>query len=157
MEERSFTHSTFVIERSYPVSPERVFSAFANAETKRRWYAASRSIDVEEFKMDFRIGGRDHAGYRFKEGSPFPGTPLLYDTVYHDIVPNRLIVSAYTMTLGDKRVSTSLNTFEFLPTDRGADMIFTEQGAYTQNSGGPQMREEGWRSLFEELAKELAG
>jgi uncharacterized protein YndB with AHSA1/START domain len=30
-------HSTFTIERTYPVSPARVFFAFADKATKRRW------------------------------------------------------------------------------------------------------------------------
>src|SRR5438093_8208249 len=100
MEQRSVIHSTFVIERSYPITPERVFAAFADPGKKRRWYAEHQSMAVEEFEMDFRVGGRDRARYRFKEGSPFPGTALTNDTTYQDIVPNRRIVIAYTMTMG---------------------------------------------------------
>ena len=39
MEKLSVTHSTFVIERSYPTTPERVFAAFADPAKKRRWLA----------------------------------------------------------------------------------------------------------------------
>jgi uncharacterized protein YndB with AHSA1/START domain len=60
------------------------------------------------------------------------------------------------MTLGDKRISSSLVTFEFLRTDKGTDLICTHQGAFFEGADGPQIREAGWRSLLEQLAQELA-
>ena len=155
MEEQSVIHSTFVIERSYPKPPERVFSAFADAAKKRRWFAEGESHEVEEFEMDFRVGGAERARYRFKEGTPFPGVALTNEGSYQDIVPNRRVVTASTMTLGDRRISASLVTVEFLPTDEGTDLICTHQGAFFEGADGPQMREAGWRQLLEQLANEL--
>lgn len=77
------------------------------------------------------------------------------DTTYQDIVLNRRVVFAYTMTLGDKRISASLATFELLRTEAGTDLIFTDQGAYFEGADGPQMREGGWRKILEDLAGEL--
>lgn len=156
MEERSVTHSTFVIERRLAAAPERVFAAFANQDQKRRWYAAERNMSLEKFEMDFRAGGRDQACFRFQEGSPFPGIPLLYDTTYQDIIPNRRIVIAYAVTLGERRISASLATFELLPSDGGTELVFTEQGAFFEGSDGAQMREQGWRKLLENLDAFLA-
>lgn len=156
MEDRSVTHSTFVIERSYPTKPERVFAAFADPAKKRRWFAEGESHEIEEFEMDFRAGGIERSRYRFKEGTPFPGTTLANDAVYQDIVPNHRVVLASTMTLGDRRISASLTTVEFLPTEKGTDLIFTHQGAFFEGSDGPQMREQGWRKILERLTKELA-
>lgn len=156
MSERSITHGSFVIERKYPAKPEKVFAAFADPAKKRRWYTESRGLDLENFTMDFRVGGHDHTQYRFKEGTPFPGDELINNACYQEIATNERIVMAYTMTMGTKRFSASLATFEFRPSVEGTEMTFTEQGAFFEGSDGPQMREAGWRELLDSLGKELA-
>jgi hypothetical protein len=60
------------------------------------------------------------------------------------------------MAMADRRISASLVTIEFLATDKGTDLIRTHQGTFFEGADGPQMREAGWRSPFEKLAKELA-
>ncbi|MFZ1136282.1 MAG: SRPBCC family protein [Candidatus Korobacteraceae bacterium] len=156
MSEPSVIHATFVIERSYPHPPQRVFAAFADPKQKRRWFGEGEHHEVEQFDLDFRVSGKEHSQYRFKEGTPFPGVALINDFNYQDIVPDRRIVTGSTMTLGDKRISCSLVTVELLPTDAGTDLICTHQGAFFEGSGGPQMREGGWRKLFDNLETELA-
>ena len=72
-EEQSVVHSTFVIERRSPKLPEEVFAAFADTATKRRWFVEGENQEVEEFAMDFRVGGTERFRYRFKPGTPFQG------------------------------------------------------------------------------------
>src|SRR6266568_3809980 len=143
MEERSVIHSTFVIERSYPAKPERVFAAFADPSKKRRWFVESGGHEVQHFDMDFRVGGKECARFRFKEGTPVQGLVCTNDTSYQDIVPNRRIVHASTMTIGERRISASLVTIELLPTDAGTDVVCTHQGAFFEGADGPAMREAG--------------
>jgi uncharacterized protein YndB with AHSA1/START domain len=155
MAEQSVIHSTFVLERSYPTTPERVFAAFADPAKKQRWFAEGHNHDVEEFEMDFRVGGTERALYRFKPGSPFPGASFMNEGCFQDIVANQRVVMASTMTFGDRRISSSLTTFELLPTEKGTDLIFTHQCAFFEGSDGPERREEGWRKLFDKLGQEL--
>jgi uncharacterized protein YndB with AHSA1/START domain len=149
MKERSVTHSTDVIERSYPTSPERVFAAFADPAKKSRWF--STGGQAGDFEMDFRAGGKERKSFRIKDGPACEN-----QTTYQDILPNRRIVFVYTMSLGDTRISSSQATVELLATENGTDLIFTEQGAFFEGADGPQIREAGWRQLLEKLASELA-
>src|SRR5262245_19372354 len=97
-------HNTFVIERSYPVAPERDFSAFSDPRKKRRWFAEGDHHDVEEFLMEFREGGMERASYRLREGTPFPGVVIAGEGIFLDIVEGRRIVSASTMSFGGKKI-----------------------------------------------------
>lgn len=148
-------HSTFVLERNYPQPPQKVFSAFSFAAKRKRWFADGDKHDVEVFQQDFRPGGHELVRYRFREGTPFPGVAIVNEGFYQDIVEDRRIVMASVMTLGDKRISASLVTIELRPSGDGTEMVFTHQGAFFEGSGGPEMREAGWRTLFDRLARVL--
>jgi uncharacterized protein YndB with AHSA1/START domain len=146
----SVVHSTFSIERTYPSPPSRVFAAFSNQGTKRRWFAEGEGWEVDEFTLDFRVGGREVSRFRFKGGAPMGN-----DTVYLDIVPERRIVLAYTMTVGDKRISVSLATVEITPSGDGTRLVYTEQGAFFDGADKPAGREAGCRHLLKRLGEEL--
>lgn len=150
MTESSVDHSTFVIERVYLVAPKRVFAAYSDPVKKRRWMVEGEGFTVESSEMDFRVEGEERSSFRFKGG------PLIKcDAVYQDIVPDRRIVLVYTMTVGDKRISSSLSTTEFVPEGDGTRLIYTEQAAFFDGADGARGREEGCRELLEQLAKEL--
>ncbi|HMC55163.1 MAG TPA: SRPBCC family protein [Gemmatimonadaceae bacterium] len=155
MSDRTVTHATYVIERSYPVAPAKVFAAFADPDRKRSWFMGSRSAG--DFEMDFRVGGREVSSASIS-GGPFKGTPLTNETVYQDIVPGERIVFAYAMIIGDHRMSASLVTVQLRPGrgGKGTDLTFTDQGAYFERSDGVKMREVGWTQLLEQLAKDVA-
>ena len=150
MTERSVQHATFTIERVYGASAARVFKAFADPAAKRRWFVEGEGWDVEEFTMDFRVGGEERGRFRFRGG------PLIRnDTVYQDIVPDRRIIVAYTMTVGENRISASLATMQFDPAAAGTRLTFTEQGAYLDGYADAAEREQGFRGLLDQLEAEL--
>ena len=146
MTERAVRHAKFTIERTYPVSRERVFKAFSDARSKAKWFVGPDDWDKSDHKLDFREGGRESVS-----GGP-PGGPVhVFDGTYHDIVPNERIVTTYQMHLDKTRISVSLATFEFKPAGSGTRLILTEQGAFLDGFDKPEMREEGTRSLLDQL------
>lgn len=143
-------HSSFSIERDYPAAPARVFAAFAHGATKRRWFAEGEGWTVDQFTLDFRVGGRETSRFRFGDGEPMGN-----DTVFFDIVLDRRIVFAYTMLVGERRHSVSLATVEIVPRDTGSRLVYTEQGAFFDGGKEPEVREVGCRELLDQLAAEL--
>jgi len=155
MPEPAVTHSTFVVERSYPQPPERVYSAFAQPARKRHWYAEG-DHEIQEFEMEFRVGGSERLHYRFKPGHPIAGSEIVNQSTFQDIVPEKRIVATAKMSLNGKPISITLLTFEFLASDSGTDLVLTNQGTFVDWPDGAKMIEQGWRGLFESLGKELA-
>jgi uncharacterized protein YndB with AHSA1/START domain len=151
MPQRSVTHATFRIERVYDAKPAEVFAAYADPEARRRWFVEGEGWEVESCHLDFRQGATERSTFRFRGG------PLVSnDTTYFDIVENQRFVFAYTMVVGDNRISASLSTVELIPEGDGTRHIYTEQGAYLDGYDKVEQREAGCRQLYEALAQELA-
>lgn len=150
-DQHSAVHSTFRIERVYPAAPARVFAAFADQQTKRRWFAEGEGWDVEQFAVDFRVGGQETARFRFTGGPPMGS-----DTIYLDIVPQQRLVFAYTMLADGKRMSVSLATIEIEPAGSGTRLIYTEQGVFLDGADLSAGREIGCAELLDKLGEELA-
>lgn len=153
MTERSVQHDTFVIERTYPAQPARVFAAWATQEAKMAWMSdPDHPGDDTGREFDFRVGGHE----RFAGQGP-DGTRYRYDAQYYDIVPGQRIVYAYEMYAGQDRISVSVSTVQIEPAGGGTALTYTEQGAFLDDLDQPEARQEGTESLLDNLGKYLAG
>ena len=146
MRERSVEHATFVVERTYDASPDRVFAACSEPEAKARWFDGSEG----EFEFDFRVGGRER-----RRGTLPDGRAYTFQALYQDIVRARRIVFTYDMLLDRTRISVSVATVQFRPERAGTRLVFTEQGAFLDGHETPGRREQGMGSLLDALAAEL--
>lgn len=157
MTDRSVLHDTFSLERTYPATPSRVFSAFASASAKRAWHSSEDELadgpaGVQEF--DFRPGGRERFGVKAR------GETHRYDALYYDIVPDQRIVYSYEMYADDVRISVSVATIEFARNGAGTTLTWTEHGVYLDGIDGPQapvLRVGGTTEILDSLARYLAG
>jgi|ERR1700678_3141624 uncharacterized protein YndB with AHSA1/START domain len=147
---RTVVHETFVIERSYPASPSRVFTAFADPAVKLRWFGEPAG-DTGPHQIDFRVGGRES----LRGQAPGGGPTFTFDALYQDIVENERIVYSYDMTLNGGRISVSVATIEFLPEGTGTRLIVTEQGAFLDGLDKNAAREQGTRELLDALGRYL--
>ena len=148
MTERSVTHASFTLERRYPASPSRVFAAWADPAIKPRWFGGGDE-EVKEYRLDFRVGGREHSA----GGVPGGDGSYSYDALYQDIVPNERIVYTYDMHIGGPRISVSLSTVEFKAEGANTVLVYTEQGVYLDGLDTPEQREQGTRELLEALGR----
>jgi uncharacterized protein YndB with AHSA1/START domain len=150
MTDRSVVHDTFVIERSYPASPARVFAAFASAEAKSRWFGAPEETLTAEREFDFRVGGHERFISKHQEAT------FTYDAVYYDIVPGERIVTAYEMYADDARLSVSVATVQIAAEGSGTHLTYTEQGAFFDGRDKSEYREHGTGELLDKLGAVLA-
>jgi uncharacterized protein YndB with AHSA1/START domain len=149
MTERSVTHATFVVERTYEASPARVFAAWSDPAAKASWFA-DPDEPSSEYELDFRVGGRE-----LNRGGAPDGHVYTFDARYQDIVPEERIVYTYEMQQGETRISVSLATVELEPAGAGTRLVFTEQGAFLDGHDTPDLREQGTGSLLDALGSAL--
>ncbi len=141
-------HGTFVITRSYPVPPARVFDSWSSREAKARWFGVP---DDADYTLDFRVGGSETN----RGGAP-GGPTYTFEATHQDIVPACRIVYTYTMKADGALVSVSVTTVEFQAAGAGATLTFTEQGVFLDGADTPTVREKGTGDLLDALGAALA-
>ncbi len=152
MTERSVTHSTFVVERLYPVPPASVFEAWTDVAAKKIWMDdPDYKSDGTPYELDFRVGGHERFGGLSPDGEPYR-----CDALYYDIVPGQRIVYSYEMREGRDRTSVSLTTVEIVPDGDGTKLTYTEQGAFLDGLDKPEARAEGVAFMLDGLGTYLA-
>jgi uncharacterized protein YndB with AHSA1/START domain len=151
MTQRSITHGSFSLERTYDVPRQAVFAAFATEAAKAAWFSGGDGYAVAEKAFDFREGGRE-----VLVGKWDSGMVTRMDLTYFDIVADERIVYAYEMSLDGTKISVSLATLEFKPTGSGTRLMLTETGAYLDGYDDAGSREHGTNAIIDKLGEFLA-
>lgn len=147
-------HATFTVERHYASSPTRVFAAFADPVSKRTWFAEGPAYGLDEYSLDFRVGGREFSSFRVSNPD-FESPAITNDTYYFDIAVDQRIVFAYSMANVGVPFSVSLTTITFAASGLGTRLTHSESVQFLEGADEVKLREWGTRSLYEHLARHL--
>ena len=150
MTDRSLTHGSFTLERTYNAPPSLVYHAFSDEHAKRTWFGGPPDWDHLGYTFDFCEGGEET-----DVGGPKGGPVSSFTATYHDIVPNERIVHTYEMSLNDVRISVSVASFEFHAAGTGTRLVMTEHGIYLDGYDDAGKREEGYGYLLDALGAAL--
>ena len=144
-------HSTFVIERTFGATVERVFATWSNPQKKRRWFACHDDWKTVDYQLDFREGGVE-----LNDVAEPDGTLHAFKGRYLDIVANQRIVYVYDMSVASERLSVSLVTVTFAALGQKTKMTFTEQVVFLDGKDNAANREEGLASMLDKIGESLA-
>jgi uncharacterized protein YndB with AHSA1/START domain len=137
------------ISRRFAQPPHAVFRAFADEAAKRRWFAESENARVDAYRLDFRVGGEEHAS------GAFGAHTYTNDCVYHNIVDGERIVHSYRMTVNGAPHSISLAAIELAPDGAGTRLSLTEHLLFLSGADETADRRAGTEGLLTSLAEEL--
>jgi uncharacterized protein YndB with AHSA1/START domain len=145
-------HNSFTLERTYPATPARVFAAFKDPTKKARWFRGGEGFTIDDYTFEFKVGGWEKFRFHFHGGAP-----MTNDTVYLEIIEEKRLVFAYTMTIGGNPLSASLTTIEFSASADGKSTVlrFHEHDTFLDGNDGGPGRKEGTEGLLTSLAREL--
>lgn len=144
--ERSQTHATFVIERTFPVAVADVWHALSDTDARSQWFGGGSEFDLAHRSHDFRVGG-----HGVEEGQWHGGPRSRFESTYTDIVEPRRIVFTYDMWVDGQHISTSLTTIAVEPQGDATHLTYTEQGVHFDGLDTAAGREEGTRGILDGL------
>ena len=148
--ERSQTHATFVIERTYPVPVEAVWHALSDNDARGQWFGGGPAFDTVEKTHEFRVGGRGT-----EDGRWHGGPRSRFQSTYTDIVDLQRIVFTYDMWSDGQHLSTSLTTIALERDGDQTRLTYTEQAVHFDGLDSVEGREEGTKGLLDLLGSYL--
>ena len=137
--ERSQTHATFVIERTYPVPVEAVWHALSDNDARDQWFGGG---DRHSTPTRSRTSSAS-AGTARRTASGTAGRSPGSMSTYTDIVDLQRIVFTYDMWVDGRHLSTSLTTIALEPDGDQTRLTYTEQGVHFDGLDTVEGREEG--------------
>ena len=139
--------TTLRLTRTFTAPREKVFRAFTDPETLKRWWGPP-GYDTPSAEIDLRVGGR----YRFAMRK-LPDGPILYLAgTYREVRPPERLVFTWRWE-AEPELGDTLVTLEFRDAGGGTEVILTHELFPSQKARDDHSR--GWSSSWEKLAAAL--
>jgi uncharacterized protein YndB with AHSA1/START domain len=146
----TIAHATIVMERTYNVTPARVYTAWSDIDARKRWSAPADNVRIEYEEADFREGGRDVSRCIEPDNEDYVAA-----VTYIDIKRDQRIAFVEDVTHGSKRVSAALISVELSPKGDSSHLLLTMQIASFDGSDMQKGYQFGWSAALDNLAKEF--
>jgi uncharacterized protein YndB with AHSA1/START domain len=130
--------SRVVVTHRYAASPERVFDAFLDVETARRFLFATATGEMITAEIEPRVGGR----FTFTERRPDMGD-VRHVGEYLEIDRPRRLVFTLGVPQFDARMTNV--TIEIRPQGNGCELTLTHDGVRPDYAKGAR---EGWSRIL---------
>lgn len=137
------------IEKLYPVSPERVFAAWASAEAMLAWSAPPEGWTMHCDAFALTVGHTDE--WRF---GVIGKTPYINRNQYSAIEPGRRIAYTTTLSLGRQLQFAGAVCVTLESVSGGCRLVCTETGIHFDQDDREGHRE-GWSAMLDALGDYL--
>jgi uncharacterized protein YndB with AHSA1/START domain len=136
---------SLTLKRRYNASPERVFSAWTDAEKLGRWFCPATCVPVLA-ESDARAGGRYRIVVRGQDGDDHD-----VSGTFREVVPNRKLTFTWAWRTTPERES--LVTVELAPDGDGTMLTLTHERFFDE--AARDRHQSGWGPILDRLNEVL--
>lgn len=145
MEQGLAEKPSLTLTRRYPVAPEKVWRAWTDAETLKRWWAPGPGELVSFAELDVRVGGRFRIVFGGADGKAHECAG-----VYREVVPNRKLVFTWCWpNTTPERVSVVTIVLEEM--NGATELVFRHEQFFDEKARDGHLQ--GWTAALEGLAR----